>query len=329
MEEYLLINYHLDLLEGQERDAVESWLAKSKANQSVYAQCIQIWEHAKASGNLQDLDVDGDLARVHAQIGNPPPLSNRKWTHPWIWRVAALLVLGIGLMWAYAEFVPSDAEAALLTFTTEAERSAPFQLADGSQVILNTHSKLTYPADFSDGNRAVSLSGGAWFKVKSDPDHPFSITHGASKTEVLGTEFDVDAYPGANQVTVAVKEGKVRLSALEHPESAVLLAKGQVGSFDSGKTTVLDSSSQNLNLDAWRTRSIAFENASLKKVIRVLERHYKIKISMKDSNRSQKCRLTAVMNALSMEEAVEMVAISLGGTVEIEGSEITILHVNC
>ncbi|WP_341835412.1 FecR family protein [Chitinophaga pollutisoli] len=84
-------------------------------------------------------------------------------------------------------------------------------LPDGTLVWLNTASNLRYAEDFGQEDRTVYLSGEAYFDVAQDGGKPFIIHTGHISTTVLGTAFNIRAYPGQEDVTVAVSSGKVKV----------------------------------------------------------------------------------------------------------------------
>lgn len=330
MEEYLLISYHQDRLEGADKVAVETWLAESPENQATYAQCIRIWLHAGQAGVLEGLDVEGDLEEVRGRIGGEPAFVKRKsgWGK-WMWRVAATLVLGAGMAWAAWQWTQGGASTQMLVVETGENPGEPFALADGSRVRLNAHSKLEYPEHFEGDRREVKLSGEAWFKVDSDPEHPFTIRHGNSQTEVLGTEFDIRAYPEEAGVTVSVYEGVVRLSMENDLDGAVVLREGEVGEIANGNATRSFVKGADLNLDSWRTGKLIFDSTPLTTVIDVFERHFDVDIELEESPDMGACLLSASFESVEVEEAIDMIGTVFNAEWRINGREITILHVNC
>jgi ferric-dicitrate binding protein FerR (iron transport regulator) len=89
-------------------------------------------------------------------------------------------------------------------------------LPDGTQVILNDNSKLTYGQAFGARNREVTLTGEASFDVTHDPARPFIVHTGKVNTKVLGTAFNINAYPEQNQITVTVLRGLVEVGDDQH-----------------------------------------------------------------------------------------------------------------
>ena len=85
-----------------------------------------------------------------------------------------------------------------IVLATPPEQTAEVRLSDGTRIVLGANSRLTYPRSFAlDAPREVRLSGEARFEVAHDANHPFWVISGEMRTEVLGTVFDVNAYPGS------------------------------------------------------------------------------------------------------------------------------------
>jgi ferric-dicitrate binding protein FerR (iron transport regulator) len=86
-------------------------------------------------------------------------------------------------------------------------------LPDGSHVWLNAASAIRFPASFTGKERSVELLGEAWFDVQHADKVPFVIHSGNLTTSVMGTAFDIKAYPGEQSMTVAVQRGKVKVQS--------------------------------------------------------------------------------------------------------------------
>ena len=91
-------------------------------------------------------------------------------------------------------------------------------LPDQTKVTLNRYSSLTYPDRFKEDRREVQLQGEAYFEVEKDARHPFVVKADPVEVEVLGTHFNVEAYPGDAEVKTTLLEGSVGLRFL--PEKA-------------------------------------------------------------------------------------------------------------
>jgi transmembrane sensor len=155
-----------------------------------------------------------------------------------------LLVLGLGGLLPYAQHwgAASAPTASTSAFGWTSHRNTTrqvqvFQLPDASRVTLQPGSSLRYTTALAGARREVYLEGEAFFQVHKNPSRPFLVFTNQVVTTVLGTSFDVKAYPGRAQALVAVREGKVSVQAREtaqldatplHPAKAgVLLLPNQ------------------------------------------------------------------------------------------------------
>jgi len=144
-------------------------------------------------------------------------------------------------------------------------------LPDGTQVWLNAASSISYPAAFVEKTRRVRISGEVYFEVAKNKEQPFVVdVEGGPSVEVLGTGFDVNAYTDEGSVKTTLLEGSVRV---DH----VVLKPGQQARMGQQGLSI----EQNVNIDkvmAWKNGYFNFENASLKEVMRQLQRWYDITV---------------------------------------------------
>ncbi len=154
-----------------------------------------------------------------------------------------------------------------------------FSLPDGTKGWLNSGSSLEYQLPFS-SNRQITVSGEAWFDVFHDADHPFEITVGNSKVEVLGTTFNINAYPEENYIEVVLEEGKVEfstprlLSNIEmKPNERLVFSKNHVKIHNT-----LDAS----RFAAWKEGKLVFRGDPMSEVARRLERWYNVTVVVGD-----------------------------------------------
>ena len=116
-----------------------------------------------------------------------------------------LLCLSVGTVYLYMQ------PTSLQTVSTMAETRNVI-LPDGSSVLLNRHSSLSYPKRFKSDNREVQLTGEAYFEVSKDQKHPFIVQTEHINVQVLGTHFNVDAYRNNPEVKTTLLTGSVAVS---------------------------------------------------------------------------------------------------------------------
>lgn len=163
-------------------------------------------------------------------------------------------------------------------------------LSDGTKVWLNAESSLRYPVIFSGQDRTVEISGEGYFEVEKKADQPFVLeTRNGAKIEVLGTDFNVNAYPDEDGIKATLLEGSVRVGA---GKQTVILKPGeqaQVVGGNSDKAIGQDRPApagisvlnkvDTAAVMAWKNGLFAFHDADLPTVMRQLARWYNIEVS--------------------------------------------------
>ena len=169
--------------------------------------------------------------------------------------------------------------AAYNTISTPRGRQFRLQLADGSRVWLNAASSIRYPVAFNDNDRQVSVSGEVYFEVAKDLQRPFVVNVDQKmKVEVLGTHFNINSYVDEASIRTTLLEGSVRVSS--GTKQATTIRPGQQASLAQSGTAAFEvADGVDLNKEmAWKNGQFDFNNASLREVMRQLERWYDITV---------------------------------------------------
>ncbi len=151
-------------------------------------------------------------------------------------------------------------------------------LSDGTHVWLNSGSKFSYPTTFGKSSRKVFLTGEAFFDVIKNNHQAFKIyTHGL-EIKVLGTSFNVNAYPKNRNVSTVLAEGSVRIREDKFLSERVVIAPGQRVRFNrQHQRFVVDEVDVNL-YTSWINGYLLFKTEKVSEVISKLERYYNKKI---------------------------------------------------
>ncbi|MBD9093671.1 MAG: DUF4974 domain-containing protein [Bacteroides oleiciplenus] len=177
--------------------------------------------------------------------------------------VAVLCVLG---WWAYYMFAPVP----LQTVSTLAETRSII-LPDQTEIMLNRYSSLTYPERFRGKDRKVQLQGEAYFEVSKDAAHPFKVEAGAVMVQVLGTHFNIDAYPEDIQVKTTLLEGSVAVSLIGKAEERLILSPNESAVYNKDKKSLTLHSEKNATREiAWRNGTLLFKSTPLQEIVREL-----------------------------------------------------------
>jgi ferric-dicitrate binding protein FerR (iron transport regulator) len=150
-------------------------------------------------------------------------------------------------------------------------------LPDGSTVVLQAGSTLDFPAAFNGNTREVSLSGEAYFDIERDATKPFIIHTGKISTTVLGTAFNIKAYPGQHNIVVSVTRGKVKVED-EQKLLAVLTPDQQLNYQSENAMASERKVDANTLVTDWTKQDMVFDESSFTTVAEVLSKRYGVTI---------------------------------------------------
>lgn len=174
-------------------------------------------------------------------------------------------------------------------------------LSDGTNVWLNAESSLHYPECFT-GTREVTLTGEAYFEVAKDSKHPFIVHNANNSIEVLGTKFNVSAYPNSN-VQTTLAEGKVKIS--NSNTSVILLPNQQATIEETGSIHVEKVNAQLFT--SWAHGIYEFRQTNLQSIAAQLSRWYDVDILFKNENLKQKLFAGVIFRNNELSFAIEVI----------------------
>ncbi|WP_186755557.1 FecR family protein [Echinicola salinicaeni] len=205
------------------------------------------------------------------------------------WGAAAIFLISIIGSWLFFESSPEAVdEVPLAEVVAGIGERKHLTLPDGSEVWLNSGTKIIYPHDFEE--RKVKLIGEAFFDVERDESRPFIVESEAIKTKVLGTSFNVRAYDEDNGVQVTVKTGKVGVGKSNN-EFASITPNQQISYDDQNQGfsfQEVDASS----LSSWKDGNLVFENVTFAEAVTTLKMQYGKDFKFENPALS-KCRFTS------------------------------------
>jgi len=265
----------------------------------------RLWEQSKGNPDPEDLlpyedwldtPIDGALPEDLRQRTMEFILSHdtvaaetgrRK--HPRIIRwlpaaaAAAILFVTAGI-WIFRS--TRIKEIPMTTVSTAYGEKKTLSLPDGSTVYLNGGSALHFPQEFSLHDRTIQLEGEAFFDVRSSPGHPFVVRTAGLSTTVLGTAFNVTAWPDETNTTVSVRSGKVRVAAAGSNNPAAITGDDNPRELEltAGSRAIYTGQDHRLaryriasaDAGSWKDNLLIFDNAGLLEIFRALERKYNV-----------------------------------------------------
>lgn len=184
-------------------------------------------------------------------------------------------------------------------------------LPDGTDLWLNADSKIKYGIPFIRENRQVELRGEAFLKVTKNGKAPFVVNAGAASVKVLGTRFNVKAYPEEEQIEIALSEGSVEFSG------TMVDGKKAEANLIPNDFLVLDKQTGNVRLEnrnlekyiSWYQNILIFDDTPMQEVAVTLERWYGVKVIVADPE-INKYRFTTTFENESLFRVLELLELS-------------------
>jgi transmembrane sensor len=277
-ENYTLAKWLNNELEGEELKSFEA-----SEDFAVY----QKIKNYSAQLQTPDFDEQKILQKVLKQ---PKASSKVVAINTWFLRIAAVVVLSLGITFALRNF-------ATATEVTNSGTTAQFLLPDNSEVVLNSGSEIEYNKWNWNNNRNLSLDGEAYFKVAKGKT--FAVETSLGKVTVLGTQFNVKNRK--NRIDVTCYEGKVQVN---YQKEQLILTPGQSVAFANGDK--IEVANPDKNQPEWLNKQVRFSKENLTAIIEELNRQYATQIEYKGQPTNQV--FTGIVPTDNLEVALEIIA---------------------
>lgn len=198
-----------------------------------------------------------------------------------------LMAFSLAVLLTYKETdsIDTDKVEMLSSVALKGQKSI-ITLTDGSKVYLNSGSSISYPKVFANGVREITLVGEAFFEVARDEQKPFIVNSGNVTTQVLGTSFNIQAFPN-QEISVTVATGKVQVQTKEkngkNNFASVILSPNQRVVYNPINESLITSEVSVERFTAWKSNIIYFEDTSIEDAAKLLEQWYNVSIEFENS----------------------------------------------
>ena len=208
-------------------------------------------------------------------------------------------------------------------------------LPDGTKISLNAHSKILYDKDMNHhSERAVKLIGEAFFDVSHNPKRPFVITTNKISIKVLGTAFNVKAYPRERETEATLLRGSIELS-VNHSNAKKTILKP----FE--KFALIDQSSGKMIMKvvpimpvkvagkeytqevAWIENKLVFANETFEQLKPKLEKRFNIHLEIKNEYLNA-YHFTGAFTEENLEETLTAMQLIKHFNFKIKGNDVKI-----
>jgi len=255
------------------------------------------------------VNESGNLILTGQEWISETPVPKKRPKTRWIPMLAAACVLAAVAAIAWLTLQPGHkaavpATAATTKKTTERSEYKYVLLPDSTQVWLNASSSLEFPDHFGAAKREVTLSGEAYFDVKHADKIPFIIHTGKISTTVLGTAFNIKAYPDRENIIVSVSRGQVRVSYNNTPVATLI--KGQQVKVSSVYSTAVEKKIAPAAVAAWQQGNMSYEDESFEDIIADLQRLYNVNIKIDNASIRNLKVSTSFRREIGIEQALQV-----------------------
>lgn len=246
-----------------------------------------VWDKLDEYPSLKSRHRQQLLEKIKAK--DIPRKSRQRWLTPL--KVAASIAAILVLAFFFGRQPDGPVkEMKYITKSTQVGQRATYKLPDGSTAYLNAGSSISFPERQDDKVRKVVLTGEAFFDVVRNPNQPFVVESANLRTQVLGTSFNIRAYPDKD-IEVTVVTGKVQvepLSATKGGKEKVLLNPNEQAVYSLSSDQLSFAKVDARKSLAWHSKELILENVDMNEVLSMLEMRFDQKIIL-DNSAMGKC----------------------------------------
>lgn len=298
-----------------------------------------LWKHQPLKDNAEEEDAYmlhlHRMDELNIPFGKEPVneieiFGDNRRKIKWYWPAAAILVLIAGFF-TFANPFKKEGQKEEITrqvseITTRPGSKSKVELPDGTVVWLNAGSKLTYNKDFGKQLREVTLSGEGYFDVVKNKEKPFIIHTSSINVKVLGTLFNVKAYPEDKQTETSLIRGSIEVTIKNRPDDKIILSPSEKLVVENGSVIsepkikkpeapvhaepLISVNKLRYNpLDStvaeteWVNNRLVFRDETFESLATKMERWYDVSITIKDPSLSE-ARLNGTFQSESVVQAL-------------------------
>jgi ferric-dicitrate binding protein FerR (iron transport regulator) len=303
-----------------EKRQVGDWLNQSENNRKLYTDLQEIWLATGVSGNIDSYDTEFAIRKFKDRIHSSEK-AVKVFRLSELLKYAAIVILLISLpVMYYFGKAGSQVDETYTTITCAFGDKSTITLPDGSMAYLNSGSKITFNNNFQSQYRMVSLEGEAYFSVKKNKDIPFKVRAAEIEIEVLGTEFNLKAYPDENTISATLAEGSIQIKS--EIQQAIMIPNQKIVYNRTEKEMKLYTLHDVTSETEWKEGRLLFRNESLEELELKLERWFDVDIVFADNEVKKRC-FTGILERESILEAITYFNFSNHVGYKIKDNEIT------
>lgn len=323
----MIRKYLANRFSPETEERVQKWIIKDKDREEKEKASQEYWN---------ELNVEADpattyaaLERVNLRIGyNKEHIDNiasyqkfSRFTFRFT-RVAAVIVPLLIIAGGLFYYLPYFSGNNMIEISAAYGEQKHLFLPDSSEIWLNAGSSISYPKAFSKDERLVNLNGEAYFSVKRNTQKPFIVETQQLSVKVLGTRFNVKAYPSDPQITTTLTSGKVEVSTSSHRPQT--LKPNEQLTYNIHTSAIHISEVNATDAESWITGQLVFTNANYEEIFRTLERRYNVVIDNKAKTSASKRYTVKFRKGEPIDKVLDILADIIGFHYQQDGNKIVI-----
>ena len=340
-EDFLMDDTFRKYCEGTDEACIafwEHWIGKNAERIALVQRAKQLQQVVSASMRPSHQQLE----TLKAAVQEHDARASRRWISNWAIAASLLVIVGAGLLYF---FYSGNQQAAQTVYSKvyDAPKGSKKQmvLADGTKIALNSDSKIELAQGYGKSNRNVRLTGEAFFDVVHNRKLPFKVITKNFKVTVLGTVFNVKAYPQEKAAEASLLRGIIRIEDNLLKGNTITLKSGQkivyypvaktnghknqpelaqLPKVEIGQLTTLN---HTLVETAWTQNSLVFNNLQFAEIKPMLERWFNVNIEFKGAEIRQ-YRFTATFTKENILEVLKTLKKVKQFNYEMKGDQIIV-----
>lgn len=319
----LIRKYLAGSLSDDECGKLTGFIKENESNAQYFRELQEKWEPEK--NELTDKNWEKLRNKIHRSSQLNHSFSKSRSLLINVRRIAAVLIIGLLIGSIYLVFRVNKIQSHdTLVFEAPRGEKSKVVLADSTVIWLNSSSKIEVKNNYNVLNRKVMLEGEAYFEVTRNKRLPFRVYTKDLFVSVLGTKFNIIAYPDENFTETAVLEGVVEVTAQsESGEEKLILKQNQKATYDKNNNTLTYKPANALIDIAWMNNMLIFDNEHYLKVFSKLEKWYGVDIEI-DGAIDYEPHYTFKIKTESLSEMLNLLNIIAPIEYKIDGDKVTI-----
>ncbi|MDR0429756.1 MAG: FecR family protein [Tannerellaceae bacterium] len=262
MEKERLYNFFEGTASLEEGKQVREWMETSPENKSLFFKERKMFDAmtllASNRRTVQKLDYSKRFFREMLKI-------------------ASVIFLTVVVGYFYTQYQSVHEPIAMQTIHVPSGQRVNLTLPDGTNVWLNARTTLKYPVTFNKKERTIELDGEAYFEVTKNKKQPFIVKTAKGEVEVLGTDFNVEAYAEKEEFETTLMRGSVKVTSADE---SLFLTPDNKAILKDGKLTV--ERVVDYTVYRWIEGLICFKNEPFISIMKDFEKYYGVTIKVEN-----------------------------------------------